>query len=182
MCLANKDCPVDKRRRNRCQFCRFQKCLAVGMVKEGKAILDFMSLLLVIYDKDKSHFAMRVLGSQGQEAEACRTRFTVPAAVKEKTENNTALVLFKEASTTWSTTCSSCLSDSCPHRQPQRSQGSPALQAKNSDWGFIHELQCQHYCLSCKGPFRLQSERRKAQLLQGKRQYCFLTYQSKQVL
>ncbi|XP_027032351.1 nuclear receptor subfamily 4 group A member 1-like [Tachysurus fulvidraco] len=34
VCLANKDCPVDKRRRNRCQFCRFQKCLAVGMVKE----------------------------------------------------------------------------------------------------------------------------------------------------
>ncbi|OTF76417.1 nuclear hormone receptor HR38-like protein [Euroglyphus maynei] len=33
-CLGNKDCTVDKRRRNRCQFCRFQKCLAVGMVKE----------------------------------------------------------------------------------------------------------------------------------------------------
>ncbi|TNN44471.1 Nuclear receptor subfamily 4 group A member 1 [Liparis tanakae] len=34
VCLGNKDCPVDKRRRNRCQFCRFQKCLSVGMVKE----------------------------------------------------------------------------------------------------------------------------------------------------
>ncbi|KAJ7999535.1 hypothetical protein DPEC_G00195430 [Dallia pectoralis] len=34
VCLASKDCPVDKRRRNRCQFCRFQKCLMVGMVKE----------------------------------------------------------------------------------------------------------------------------------------------------
>uniref|UniRef100_A0A8C6UFB5 Nuclear receptor subfamily 4, group A, member 1 n=1 Tax=Neogobius melanostomus TaxID=47308 RepID=A0A8C6UFB5_9GOBI len=34
VCLSNKDCPVDKRRRNRCQFCRFQKCLTVGMVKE----------------------------------------------------------------------------------------------------------------------------------------------------
>ncbi|XP_064466228.1 probable nuclear hormone receptor HR38 isoform X2 [Ornithodoros turicata] len=34
VCLANRDCPVDKRRRNRCQFCRFQKCLTVGMVKE----------------------------------------------------------------------------------------------------------------------------------------------------
>lgn len=34
VCLGNKDCIVDKRRRNRCQFCRFQKCLAVGMVKE----------------------------------------------------------------------------------------------------------------------------------------------------
>lgn len=36
VCLADKNCPVDKRRRNRCQFCRFQKCLSVGMVKEGK--------------------------------------------------------------------------------------------------------------------------------------------------
>ena len=36
VCLANKNCPVDKRRRNRCQYCRFQKCLAVGMVKEGR--------------------------------------------------------------------------------------------------------------------------------------------------
>ncbi|XP_063953471.1 nuclear receptor subfamily 4 group A member 2-like [Lytechinus pictus] len=34
VCLANKNCTVDKRRRNRCQYCRFQKCLAVGMVKE----------------------------------------------------------------------------------------------------------------------------------------------------
>ncbi|XP_044150200.1 nuclear receptor subfamily 4 group A member 3 [Bufo gargarizans] len=34
VCLANKSCPVDKRRRNRCQCCRFQKCLNVGMVKE----------------------------------------------------------------------------------------------------------------------------------------------------
>lgn len=36
VCLAGKNCPVDKRRRNRCQYCRFQKCLVVGMVKEGK--------------------------------------------------------------------------------------------------------------------------------------------------
>ncbi|XP_013783222.2 nuclear receptor subfamily 4 group A member 2-like [Limulus polyphemus] len=34
VCLGNKACPVDKRRRNRCQFCRFQKCLTVGMNKE----------------------------------------------------------------------------------------------------------------------------------------------------
>ncbi|KAL7385356.1 hypothetical protein ABVT39_020300 [Epinephelus coioides] len=34
VCLANKNCPVDKRRRNRCQFCRFQKCIVVGMVRE----------------------------------------------------------------------------------------------------------------------------------------------------
>ncbi|VDP08650.1 unnamed protein product [Soboliphyme baturini] len=36
ICLGNRDCIIDKRRRNRCQYCRFQKCLMVGMVKEGK--------------------------------------------------------------------------------------------------------------------------------------------------
>lgn len=43
VCLSNKDCPVDKRRRNRCQYCRFQKCLAVGMVKEGNSTVHSMS-------------------------------------------------------------------------------------------------------------------------------------------
>ncbi|KAI3361015.1 hypothetical protein L3Q82_013215, partial [Scortum barcoo] len=46
VCLASKNCPVDKRRRNRCQYCRFQKCLSVGMVKEAWhfAALIFLSL------------------------------------------------------------------------------------------------------------------------------------------
>uniref|UniRef100_A0A8C3JT31 Nuclear receptor domain-containing protein n=1 Tax=Calidris pygmaea TaxID=425635 RepID=A0A8C3JT31_9CHAR len=29
-CRDNKDCVVDKRQRNRCQYCRYQKCLATG--------------------------------------------------------------------------------------------------------------------------------------------------------
>ncbi|CAI9715051.1 orphan steroid hormone receptor 2 isoform X3 [Octopus vulgaris] len=34
-CRGNKDCPVTKMHRNRCQFCRLQKCLAVGMRSES---------------------------------------------------------------------------------------------------------------------------------------------------
>lgn len=48
VCLAEKACPVDKRRRNRCQFCRFQKCLMVGMVKEV-CIIFFVFLYLSIF-------------------------------------------------------------------------------------------------------------------------------------
>ncbi|KAG7273240.1 hypothetical protein CRUP_001336 [Coryphaenoides rupestris] len=35
-CRDNKECLVDKRQRNRCQYCRYQKCLAMGMKREGK--------------------------------------------------------------------------------------------------------------------------------------------------
>lgn len=33
-CLQNGTCVIDKKRRNRCQHCRFKKCLSVGMVRE----------------------------------------------------------------------------------------------------------------------------------------------------
>lgn len=35
VCSGNGDCVIDKRRRNRCQYCRYKKCLEVGMVREG---------------------------------------------------------------------------------------------------------------------------------------------------
>ncbi|XP_051899773.1 retinoic acid receptor RXR-beta-A-like isoform X2 [Pristis pectinata] len=34
-CRDSKDCTVDKRQRNRCQYCRYQKCLATGMKREA---------------------------------------------------------------------------------------------------------------------------------------------------
>ncbi|XP_069602409.1 retinoic acid receptor RXR-beta isoform X6 [Ranitomeya imitator] len=34
-CRDSKDCIVDKRQRNRCQYCRYQKCLATGMKREA---------------------------------------------------------------------------------------------------------------------------------------------------
>ncbi|XP_067846907.1 retinoic acid receptor RXR-gamma-A-like isoform X2 [Heptranchias perlo] len=34
-CRDTKDCIIDKRQRNRCQYCRYQKCLATGMKREA---------------------------------------------------------------------------------------------------------------------------------------------------
>ena len=36
-CRGNKDCPITKHYRNRCQYCRLQKCLAMGMRSECKS-------------------------------------------------------------------------------------------------------------------------------------------------
>lgn len=35
VCRGNKDCPVTKFHRNRCQFCRLKKCLSMGMRSES---------------------------------------------------------------------------------------------------------------------------------------------------
>uniref|UniRef100_A0A915CYX4 Uncharacterized protein n=1 Tax=Ditylenchus dipsaci TaxID=166011 RepID=A0A915CYX4_9BILA len=34
VCAGNQNCPIDKRYRSRCQFCRYKKCCDVGMVRE----------------------------------------------------------------------------------------------------------------------------------------------------
>ncbi|XP_061895028.1 retinoic acid receptor RXR-gamma-B-like isoform X1 [Entelurus aequoreus] len=34
-CRDSKECLIDKRQRNRCQYCRYQKCLAMGMKREA---------------------------------------------------------------------------------------------------------------------------------------------------
>ncbi|XP_011865988.1 PREDICTED: retinoic acid receptor RXR isoform X2 [Vollenhovia emeryi] len=34
-CREEKSCTIDKRQRNRCQYCRYQKCLSMGMKREA---------------------------------------------------------------------------------------------------------------------------------------------------
>jgi len=35
-CRGNRNCPMDQHHRNQCQYCRFKKCLKMGMRREGK--------------------------------------------------------------------------------------------------------------------------------------------------
>ena len=36
-CVADRNCVIDKTQRKRCPYCRFQKCLDVGMKLEGRS-------------------------------------------------------------------------------------------------------------------------------------------------
>lgn len=36
MCVKNENCLIMRMNRNRCQHCRFKKCLSVGMSRDGK--------------------------------------------------------------------------------------------------------------------------------------------------
>lgn len=35
-CRGNRNCPIDQHHRNQCQFCRYKKCVRMGMRREGK--------------------------------------------------------------------------------------------------------------------------------------------------
>ena len=41
-CVAERSCHIDKTQRKRCPFCRFQKCLDVGMKLEGECRGGFL--------------------------------------------------------------------------------------------------------------------------------------------
>lgn len=38
-CRGNRSCAIEKHTRNRCQYCRLQKCVSMGMRKEGGSIV-----------------------------------------------------------------------------------------------------------------------------------------------
>lgn len=39
-CIAEGTCEITKAQRNRCQYCRFKKCIGQGMVLQGKIIVS----------------------------------------------------------------------------------------------------------------------------------------------
>ena len=39
VCVGKYECEIYKSRRNHCQFCRFEKCLNVGMVSRASSLL-----------------------------------------------------------------------------------------------------------------------------------------------
>jgi len=42
VCLENQSCIIDRTQRKRCPYCRFQKCLDVGMKLEGTCCVSIV--------------------------------------------------------------------------------------------------------------------------------------------
>lgn len=53
-CVADRQCHIDKSQRKRCPYCRFQKCLEVGMKLEGESYKSPMFICLLTPIQSKS--------------------------------------------------------------------------------------------------------------------------------
>lgn len=47
-CRVAGCCPVNKRFRNSCQYCRMRKCLTVGMKREGESQNMFLVFFIIV--------------------------------------------------------------------------------------------------------------------------------------
>lgn len=54
-CIENQSCQIDKTQRKRCPYCRFQKCLTVGMKLEGTAAAHAAACLEYFFFMIKFH-------------------------------------------------------------------------------------------------------------------------------
>lgn len=45
-CTKNQQCSILRINRNRCQYCRLKKCIAVGMSRDGESIFFFFIILI----------------------------------------------------------------------------------------------------------------------------------------
>jgi hypothetical protein len=51
-CVADGNCEITKAQRNRCQYCRFKKCIEQGMVLQGsyQLLFFYMCSVNVLYE------------------------------------------------------------------------------------------------------------------------------------
>jgi len=68
-CLREGRCLVMRLNRNRCQYCRFKKCLAVGMSRDCKQCRSFIIIIIIIIIKNV--VVLVVLVSSANEAWCC---------------------------------------------------------------------------------------------------------------
>ena len=56
-CPRNKNCVVDRVNRNRCQYCRLQKCLRLGMSRDGE-YFQLLQPFVTFFQRDESFLSL----------------------------------------------------------------------------------------------------------------------------
>lgn len=69
-CPRNKNCVVDRVNRNRCQYCRLQKCLRLGMSRDGECFRPLRPFV-TFFQKDGSLLSPR---QEREDAERLTSR------------------------------------------------------------------------------------------------------------
>jgi hypothetical protein len=89
-CVAERSCHIDKTQRKRCPFCRFQKCLEVGMKLEGKRVSYCLCSIVRIRHSATLKFrqlnrekAVYCWGAFRNTLLLCLTPVPVPAGVRK---------------------------------------------------------------------------------------------------
>ena len=60
-CRGNKNCEVTKHHRNRCQYCRLQKCLAMGMRSDCKDLIGYFGGVCFLFTWGIFYFFLSIL-------------------------------------------------------------------------------------------------------------------------
>lgn len=61
MCVKNEKCLIMRMNRNRCQHCRFKKCLSVGMSRDGERLLMSSRKILRCLETETDDFFLEML-------------------------------------------------------------------------------------------------------------------------
>jgi len=71
-CRGNRNCAVDQHHRNQCQYCRFRKCLKVGMKREGMFSVMNSShdtrMCIIEFRSISTHFSINNLLEENKES------------------------------------------------------------------------------------------------------------------
>lgn len=68
-CPRNKNCVVDRVNRNRCQYCRLQKCLRLGMSRDGE-YFRLLQPFVTFFQKEESLLCHSVGFSKWEDVKA----------------------------------------------------------------------------------------------------------------
>ena len=90
-CPRQKNCVVDRVNRNRCQFCRLQKCMALGMSRDGELTLSVWN---VSGHQDKvaeAEYYLDILTYVGQQTVQikCTVRQSSPSKYRTEPQHTT---------------------------------------------------------------------------------------------